>query len=76
MRDLQHWKDKVELSLDGRQLFFLFFGGAIGACLLFALGVMTGRRIEARAIAMEAPRRSPRWRRPPRPSRRSRSPSP
>lgn len=55
MRDLQHWKDKVELSLDGRQLFFLFFGGAIGACLLFALGVMTGRRIEARAIAMEAP---------------------
>lgn len=55
MRDLQHWKDKVELSLDGRQLFFLFFGGATLACLLFTLGVMTGRRIEARAIALDAP---------------------
>ena len=55
MRDLQHWKDKVELSLDGRQLFFLFFGGAVVACMLFALGIMTGRRLEARAIAMETP---------------------
>jgi cell division septation protein DedD len=55
MRDLQHWKDKVELSLDGRQVFFLFFGGAVLACLLFALGVMTGRRLEARAIALETP---------------------
>jgi len=55
MRDLSHWKDKVELSLDGRQLFFLFFGGAVMACLLFTLGVMTGRRLEARAIALEAP---------------------
>jgi cell division septation protein DedD len=55
MRDLQHWKDKVELSLDGRQVFFLFFGGAVLACLLFALGVMTGRRLEARAIALDTP---------------------
>jgi cell division septation protein DedD len=55
MRDLQHWKDKVELSLDGRQVFFLFFGGAVLACMLFALGVMTGRRLEARAIALDAP---------------------
>jgi DedD protein len=55
MRDFQHWRDKVELSLDGRQVFFLFFGGAVLACLLFALGVMTGRRLEARAIALEAP---------------------
>ncbi|MEO6953602.1 MAG: SPOR domain-containing protein [Polyangia bacterium] len=55
MRDLQHWKDKVELSLDGRQLFFLFFGGAVAACMLFALGIMTGRRLEARAIAMDTP---------------------
>ncbi len=55
MRDLQHWKDKVELSLDGRQLFFLFFGGAVVACMLFALGIMTGRRLEARAIALETP---------------------
>src|SRR5690348_13002502 len=55
MRDLQHWKDKVELSLDGRQVFFLFFGGATLACMLFALGVMTGRRLEARANALETP---------------------
>ena len=55
MRDLQHWKDRVELRLDGRQVFFLFFGGAVIACLLFALGVMTGRRLEARAIALDAP---------------------
>jgi cell division septation protein DedD len=55
MRDLQHWKDKVELSLDGRQVFFLFFGAAVLACMLFALGVMTGRRLEARAIALETP---------------------
>ena len=55
MRDLQHWKDKVELSLDGRQVFFLFFGGAVIACMLFALGIMTGRRLEARAIALETP---------------------
>ncbi len=55
MRDLQHWKDKVELSLDGRQVFFLFFGGAVLACMLFALGLMTGRRLEARAIALDTP---------------------
>jgi DedD protein len=55
MRDLQHWKDKVELTLDGRQVFFLFFGGAVLACLLFAVGVMTGRRLEARAIALDTP---------------------
>lgn len=55
MRDFQHWRDKVELSLDGRQVFFLFFGGAVLACLLFTLGVMTGRRLEARAIALETP---------------------
>ncbi len=55
MRDLQHWKDKVELSLDGRQVFFLFFGGAVLACMLFALGIMTGRRLEARAIALDTP---------------------
>ena len=52
MRDLSQWKDKVELRLDGRQLFFVFFGGATLACLLFTLGVMTGRRLEARAIGL------------------------
>src|SRR5262245_58164359 len=52
MRDLERWKDKVELSLDGRQIFFLFFGTAVAACLLFVLGVLVGKRIEARALAL------------------------
>jgi DedD protein len=51
MRDLERWKDKVELSLDGRQIFFLFFGSAVAACLLFVSGMMVGKRIERRAMA-------------------------
>src|SRR5688500_1125146 len=43
------YKDKIEVSLDGRQVFYLFFGGAVIACLVFVLGVMVGRRVEARA---------------------------
>src|SRR5262245_8268292 len=43
------YKDKIEVSLDGRQVFYLFFGGAIIACLVFVLGVMVGKRVEARA---------------------------
>lgn len=43
------YKDKIEISLDGRQVFYLFFGGAVIACLVFVLGVMVGRRVEARA---------------------------
>ncbi len=50
MRDLERWKDKVELSLDGRQIFFLFFGSAVLACLLFVGGVLVGKRIESRAL--------------------------
>jgi cell division septation protein DedD len=52
MRDLDRWKDKVEISLDGRQIFFLFFGGAVVACILFVTGVLVGKRMEARALAM------------------------
>ena len=52
MRDLDRWKDKVEISLDGRQIFFLFFGSAVAACLIFVVGVLIGKRIEARALAM------------------------
>ncbi|HRK48052.1 MAG TPA: hypothetical protein PK324_20635 [Nocardioides sp.] len=40
------YKDKIEVSLDGRQIFYLFFGGAVVACLVFVLGVMVGRRLE------------------------------
>jgi DedD protein len=43
------YKDKIEVSLDGRQVFYLFFGGAIIACMVFVLGVMVGKRVEARA---------------------------
>src|ERR1700753_4265140 len=53
MRDLDRWKDKVEISLDGRQIFFLFFGSAVAACLIFVVGVLIGKRIEAHALAMQ-----------------------
>jgi DedD protein len=46
--DSDLYKDKIEVSLDGRQIFYLFFGGAVVACLVFVLGVMVGRRLEAR----------------------------
>ncbi|HET6582809.1 MAG TPA: SPOR domain-containing protein [Nannocystaceae bacterium] len=46
MRDMHKWKDKVELSLDNRQIFFLFFGLSVVGCFVFALGVMVGRRVE------------------------------
>lgn len=43
------FKDKIEIRLDGRQVFYLFFGGAVIASLVFVLGVMVGKRVEARA---------------------------
>lgn len=46
MREMHKWKDKVELSLDNRQIFFLFFGLSVVGCFVFALGVMTGRRVD------------------------------
>jgi cell division septation protein DedD len=55
MRDLERWKDKVELSLDGRQIFFLFFGSAVAACLIFVSGVLIGKRLQARALALTPP---------------------
>ncbi len=45
MREMHKWKDKVEFSLDNRQIFFLFFGLSVVGCFVFALGVMTGRRV-------------------------------
>lgn len=46
-RDL--YRDKIEVSLDGKQVFYLFFGGAVIASLVFVVGVMIGKRLEARA---------------------------
>src|SRR5258706_15132301 len=42
------YQDKIEVSLDGREIFYLFFGGAVIVGLVFVLGVMVGRRVEAR----------------------------
>ncbi len=44
-------KDKVDFSLDNRQVFFLFFGLSVVGCFVFALGVMVGRRGEPGADA-------------------------
>ncbi|HEY4239746.1 MAG TPA: SPOR domain-containing protein [Kofleriaceae bacterium] len=47
-REPELYKDKVEVSLDGRQIFYLFFGGAVIVGMVFVLGVFVGRRVEAR----------------------------
>lgn len=47
-RDPELYKDKIEVSLDGRQIFYLFFGGAVIVGVVFVLGVLVGRRVEAR----------------------------
>lgn len=46
--DRELYRDKIEVSLDGKQLFYLFFGAAVIATVVFVLGVMVGRRLEAR----------------------------
>ncbi len=48
-REPELYKDKIEVSLDGRQIFYLFFGGAVLVGLVFVLGVMVGRRVESRS---------------------------
>ncbi len=48
VRDADRFKDKIEVSLEARQVFFLFFGGAVVVCLVFVLGVMVGKRLESR----------------------------
>src|SRR3954464_5875535 len=52
LRDIERWKDKIEVRLDNRQVFFLFFGSALVACLLFILGVIVGKRLESRGRAV------------------------
>lgn len=44
MREIQESKEKVEFSLDNRQVFFGFFGLSVVGCFVFALGVMVGRQ--------------------------------
>lgn len=43
------YKEKIELELDTRQVFTLFFGGAVLVSLVFMLGLLVGRRVEARS---------------------------
>jgi septal ring-binding cell division protein DamX len=50
-RDVDRWREKIEVRLDNRQVFFLFFGSALVACLLFVLGVIVGKRLESRGRA-------------------------
>ncbi len=45
------FKDRIEVNLDGRQIFYLFFGGSVIATLVFVLGVMVGRQVESRSVA-------------------------
>src|SRR5438132_7773564 len=52
LRDVESWKDRIEVRLDNRQVFFLFFGSAIVACMLFVLGVIVGKRLEGRGRAL------------------------
>ena len=48
-------KDKVEFSLDNRQIFFLFFGLSVVGCFVFAMGVMVGKRGGLGVIAIHDP---------------------
>lgn len=43
------YKERIEVSLDGRQIFYMFIGGAVLSCLVFVLGVMVGKRVESRS---------------------------
>ena len=58
-RNAERWRDKIEVRLDNRQVFFLFFGSAIVACMLFVLGVLVGKRIESRGQAASPDRPDP-----------------
>ena len=49
--------ETVASGLDGRQIFFLFVGSAIFACVVFAIGVFVGRKIE-RGVQAQAAQQS------------------
>jgi len=46
MHNEQNWRNRVELSLDNRQVFLLFFASAVVIGLVFALGVVVGKRYQ------------------------------
>lgn len=43
------YRDRVDVSLDGKQIFFLFFGGSLVLCMVFVVGVAVGRKMESRS---------------------------
>jgi len=55
MQKTARCQDKVEVQLDSRQMYFLFFGTAVAACLVFVLGVLVGKRMEASARVGSGP---------------------
>jgi cell division septation protein DedD len=55
MRDSDRLKDKLEVSLDNRQIFYLLFGSALVACLVFVIGVLVGKKLENRKFAHKPP---------------------
>lgn len=54
MKESRKWKDGVELFLDNRQIFLLFFSSAVVLSLVFALGVVVGKRTTDRPAAKPA----------------------
>jgi DedD protein len=52
LRDVDRWKDKIEVRLDNRQVAFLIFGSALVACRLFVLAGIDGKRLESRGRAL------------------------
>ncbi|MCC6746544.1 MAG: SPOR domain-containing protein [Deltaproteobacteria bacterium] len=45
MQDQKRWRDRYQLSLDNRHVFLLFFSSAVVVGLVFALGVLVGKRL-------------------------------
>jgi DedD protein len=43
--DELRWKSRIEVSLDNRQIFLLFFASAVIISLVFALGIVIGKRM-------------------------------
>lgn len=51
MQDDHRLKDRIDLSLDNRQVFLLFVASAVVVTLVFALGVVVGKRMAPSAAA-------------------------
>ncbi|MBK6848975.1 MAG: SPOR domain-containing protein [Proteobacteria bacterium] len=50
MRDQEKWRDRVELSLDSRQVFALFAAAALALTLAFVLGIVVGKRVQGDVV--------------------------